>query len=152
MPIAKRQLAASIRTAAHIADRDLIAAFVLDEMTMPGVHNPFARTSVGTQRQTWASQGLQFQVFQIASVGLSCLLDALRALPNDEPLVQEILQSGPCRAYVYHRGDGCQIVGAVLHTKANIPLPTFKPLRRQRGRLRTGGKSNLQYDLFSTPS
>src|SRR4051812_33649302 len=35
MPIAKRQLAASIRSAAHIPDREALAAFVLDGTGLP---------------------------------------------------------------------------------------------------------------------
>ena len=77
MPIPRRQLAASIRTALHIADRDAIAAFVLDEGTVFAPHNPFARTSVGAQRQVWTGYQREFYFSNIASLGLSVFAERL---------------------------------------------------------------------------
>ena len=148
MPISQRQLAASIRTALHIADRDAIAAFVLDEGTVFSPHNPFARTSVGAQRQVWTGYQREFYFSNIAALGLACLLNALCARPDDETIVQEILQADGCRAYVYHPGDGCQIVGAVLHAKGTGALPVIKPLPRG-GRRGSRQRSALQLDLFA---
>ena len=148
MPIPQRQLAASIRTALHIVDRDAIAAFVLDEGTMFASLNPFARTSVGAQRQIWTGYQREFYFSNVASLGLACLLKALRARPDDEAVIQEILHADGCRAYVYHSGDGCQIVGAVLHARGTGALPVIKPLPR-RGRRGRGRVSALQLDLFA---
>ena len=148
MPVPQRQLAVSIRTAPHIADRDAIAAFVLDESTVFASNNPFARTSVGAQRQVWAGYQSEFYFSSIASLGLACLMNALCARPDDETIVQEILQADGCRAYVYHPGDGCQIVGAVLHAKGTGALPVIKPLSRG-GRRARGQGSALQLDLFA---
>ena len=148
MPIPRRQLGASIRTALHIADRDAIAAFVLDESTVFAPHNPFARTSVGAQRQVWTGYQREFYFANVASLGLACLLKALHARPDDEAVVQEILQADGCRAYVYHGGDGCRIVGAVWHAKGTRALPVMKPLPRG-GRRGRGRASTLQLDLFA---
>ena len=148
MPIPRRQLAASIRTALHIADRDAIAAFVLDESTVFSPYNPFSRTSVGAQRQVWTGYQREFFFSNVASRGLTCLLKALHARPDDEAIVQEILQADGCRAYVYHHGDGCRIVGAVLHARGTGALPVIKPLSRG-GRRGRGQGSALQLDLFA---
>ena len=147
MPIPQRQLAASIRTAPHIADRYAIAAFVLDESTAVSPYNPFSRTSIGAQRQIWTGYQREFYFSNVASLGLTCLLKALHARPDDEAIVQEILQADGCRAYVYHHGDGCQIVGAVLHAKGTGALPVIKPHPRG-GRRGRGQRSTLQLDLF----
>ena len=53
MPVTQRQLAASLRACAHIADREAIAGFLLDPATQPSI-NPFRMTSAGAQRSTWA--------------------------------------------------------------------------------------------------
>ena len=148
MPIPQRQLAASIRTAPHIADRNTIAAFVLDESTAVSPYNPFSRTSIGAQRQIWTGYQREFYFSNIASLGLTCLLNALHARPDDEAIVQEILQADGCRAYVYHHGDGCRIVGAVLHAKGTGALPVIKTLSRG-GRRGRGQGSDLQLDLFA---
>lgn len=124
VPLTKRQLAASIQAAIHIGDRAAIAAFLLDDATAFSASNPFARTSVGAQRQIWSGHAFEFRAASIASLGLSCLMRTLDELPNDEPLVQEYLQAGPYRAYVYHQGDGCRIVGSVLHAKPRVALPS----------------------------
>ncbi|TXN19741.1 hypothetical protein FV232_26990 [Methylobacterium sp. WL30] len=147
-PLHQRQLAASIRTALHIADRDAIAAFVLDAGTVFAPHNPFARTSVGAQRQVWTGYQREFYFSNVASLGLMCLLKALQARPDDEAVVQEILHADGCRAYVYHPGDGCRIIGAVLHARGTGALPAIKPLPRGGRRGRRQG-SALQLDLFA---
>lgn len=148
MPVTQRQLAASIRTAAHIADRDVIAAFLLDATTTLSEHNPLSRTSAGAQRHIWTGRHREFVSFGVAALGVPCLLEALRALPNHEALVQEMLQAGACRAYVYHHGDGCRIVGAVLHAKGSAPLPAMK-LPRRTATPRVVRQPTLQLDLFA---
>ena len=134
--------------AQHIADRNLIAAFVLDDSTVFAPHNPFARTSIGAQRQVWTGYQREFYFSNVAWLGLTCLLKAFHARPDDEAVVQEILQADGCRAYVYHSGDGCRIVGAVLHAKRTGALPVIKPLLRG-GRRGRGRGSDLQLDLFA---
>jgi hypothetical protein len=150
MPLTKRQLAASIQAAIHIGDRAAIAAFISDEATAFSPYNPFARTHVGSQRQIWSGQAFEFRAASIASLGLPCLMKALGELPNDEPLVQEFLQAGPYRAYVYHHGDGCQIVGSVLHAKPYVALPVI-PVRARSRRRRASGSAQFQLDLFAIP-
>jgi hypothetical protein len=147
VPLTKRQLAASLRVCAHIADRQVIADFLADETSQIGV-NPFRQTSVGAQLQIWSGHSFEFRSSRTEVLGLTCLMRTLRGLPGDEPLVQEILQAGPFRAYVYHRGDGCQIVGSILHGKPGIALPVFPP---RGGRRRTKRTSLAQLDLFSIP-
>lgn len=147
MPSTKRQLAASILMCPHIADREAIAGFLSDPATQVG-GNPFPRTSVGAQRQTWTGHSFEFRLTRTEVLGLSCLLHVLGGLPGDEPLVQDIFQSGPCRAYVYHRGDGCQVVGAVLHAKPGVALPVIR-LRARRRRPRKA--CHAQLDLFAIP-
>ena len=150
MPISRRQLAASLLAAAHIAERYAIAAFVADAATQPAP-NPFAQTSVGAVRQVWRQRAAEFQSFAIEAAGLTCLLTAVSGLSVDEELVQEILRAGPHTANVFHRGDGCQIVGAVLYGKPGVGLPVIPTPRPRRvvprppsERLRTAG----QLDLF----
>ena len=106
MPVTQRQLAASLRACEHIADREAIAGFLLDPATQAST-NPFRQTSASGQRTTWSGHSFEFRSFGTQSLGLGCLLRALEALPGDEALIQEICGSGPYRAYVYHRGDGC---------------------------------------------
>jgi hypothetical protein len=140
----KRQLAASVLVCPHIADREAIAGFLADAATQVGI-NPFPKTSIGAQLQTWIGQSFEFRSTRTEVLGLSCLLNTLRGLPGDQSLAQEILQAGPYRAYVYHHGDGCQIIGSVLHAKPGIALPVMRmrsPRRRQRG------TSAGQLDLF----
>lgn len=150
MPLTKRQLAASIQAAIHIGDRAAIAAFLLDDATAFSAFNPFARTSVGAQRQIWSGHAFEFRAASIASLGLSCLMRTLDELPNDEPLVQEYLQAGPYRAYVYHHGDGCRIVGSVLHAKPHVVLPVI-PMRPRSRRRRIPASAQIQLDLFAVP-
>lgn len=141
----RRQLAASILMCAHIADREAIAGFLTDPATQVG-GNPFPGTSVGAQRQTWTGHSFEFRTTRTEVLGLTCLLRVLGGLPGDEPLVQDIFQSGPCRAYVYHFGDGCRVVGSVLHAKPGVALPIIKVRSRRR---RPTNASHAQLDLFA---
>jgi len=150
VPLTKRQLAASIQAAIHIVDRAAIAAFISDEATAFSPYSPFARTHAGSQRQIWSGQAFEFRAASIASLGLPCLMRALDDLLGDEPLIQEILQAGPYRSYVYHRGDGCQIVGSVLHGKPHVAL-TVIPVRPRSRRRRAHAPAQIQLDLFSHP-
>jgi hypothetical protein len=150
MPISRRQLVASLLAATHIAERHAIAAFVADAATQPAP-NPFAQTSAGAVRQVWRQRAAEFRSFAIEAAGLTCLLTAVSGLSVDAELVQGILRAGPHTANVFHRGDGCRIVGAVLYGKPGIGLPlipTPRPrrvvLRSPSDRLRTAG----QLDLF----
>lgn len=148
MPVARHQLAASIRATLHIADREAIASFILDDATEMSP-NPFPDTSAGAQSHIWAGQNFEFRSSQVKSLGLACLLKALGSLAGDEPLVQEIYRSGPFRTYVYHPGDGCQIVGAVLHGRAGMALPIIQCMPRWRSRRRTNRPHPQQLDLFA---
>ena len=86
----------------------------------------------------------------IQFAGLPEFLRVLQAIPSETPLVQEILRSGPHTLYVFHHGDGCQIVGAVLHGKANVELPNpLVPKRRRGGRRTWSAVTSKQLDLFS---
>ena len=69
----------------------------------------------------------------------------------DEALVQEILRAGPHTANVFHRGDGCQIVGAVLYSKPAVGLPVATTSRSGRLALRPSARYHRatgQLDLF----
>jgi len=149
--LTKRQLAASIQAAIHIGDRGAIAAFLLDDATAFSPFNPFARTSVGAQRQIWSGHAFEFRAASIASLGVPCLMKTLGELPNDASLVQEYLQAGPYRAYVYHHGDGCRIVGSVLHAKPHVALPVIRMRPRSRHRC-APTSAQIQLDLFAGPS
>lgn len=150
MPVTKRQLAASIKDACYIEGRSAIAAFILDDATEFGT-NLFRSTSAGAQRQTWSGRSHEFRALGIQVSGMPCLLQALALLPTHEPLEQEVFRAGPFTAYVYHHGDGCRIVGAVLHARAAIPLPSSVTHIRlgssRRPRPRT---APTQLDLFAT--
>lgn len=149
MPVTKRQLAASLLSASHIEARDTLAGFVLEEAAK-FLDAPFANTSVAVVRQVWGARGMEFRAMEIEVAGLPDLLRALKSLPSDTPLVQEILRSGPHTLYVFHHGDGCQIVGAILHGKANVPLPdlTVRKLKGGSRRARRAMESK-QLDLFT---
>lgn len=152
MPVTKRQLAASLLSASYIEARDVMAGFVLDEATK-FLDTPFANTSAGVVRQVWGTRGIEFRGLQIEVAGLSSLLRALSAIPMKTPLVQEILRSGPHTLYVFHHGDGCQLVGAVLHGIANVPLPRPTAPRRERNSRRTQATvASKQLDLFGSAS
>lgn len=148
MLVARRQLAASIRAAAHIVDRETIASFILDEATEASL-NPFPQTTAGAQGHIWAGHSFDFRASQIEALGLACLLKALGSLAGDEPLVQEIFRSGPYRAYVYHPGDGCQIIGAVVYGRAGMALPVAKAVPRRRPLRRSHWAHPQQLDLFA---
>ncbi|WP_331303391.1 hypothetical protein [Methylobacterium oryzae] len=151
MPISPRLLTASLLAADHIADRHLIAAFVAQAATQPAP-NPFPETSVGAVSQVWRQRAAEFQSFAVEVAGLTCLLTTLSDLSLDEPLMQEILRAGPHTVNVFHRGDGCRIVGAVLYGKPGValpvlPIPRAKPsgsAPRSRARVVPG-----QLDLFT---
>src|SRR6195952_3762471 len=130
MPISRRQLAASLLAATDIAERHAIAAFIADAATQPAP-NPFPHTSVGAVRQVWRQRAAEFQSFDVEAVGLSCLLTAVSSMNVDEALVQEIVRAGPHTANVFHRGDGCWIVGAVLYGKPGTDLPAWPKLRHK---------------------
>ena len=130
MPISRRQLAASLLAATDITERHAIAVFIADAATQPAP-NPFPHTSVGAVRQVWRQRAAEFQSFDVEARGLSCLLTALSSMDVDEALVQEILRAGPHTANVFHRGDGCWIVGAVLYGKPGTGLPAWLRLRQK---------------------
>lgn len=153
MTISPRQLAASLLTACHIADRCAIATFIADPATRPAP-NPFPETSVGAVRQVWRQRAAEFQSFDVQAVGVACLLTALSGLGVDEALVQEILRAGPHTANVFHRGDGCRIVGAVLYGKPGAALPVLPTPRALRSILSPRARTRTaagQLDLFSRP-
>lgn len=147
MTVDRRQLAASLHASTHIAERHAIAAFVADGATLPAP-NAFPQTSVGAVRQAWRQRAAEFQSSDVEVVGLACLLKALSGLNLHEALVQEILRAGPHTANVFHHGDGCRIVGAVLYGRPGAALPV-PPVRRA---MRTGSRSRIasgQLDLFA---
>lgn len=149
-PISRRQLAASLLAAGHIADRHVIAAFVAHPATQ-AAPNPFAQTSAGVVRQVWRQRATEFQSFDVEAAGLSCLLKALTGMGVNEVLVQEILRAGPHTTNLFHRGDGCEIVGAVLYGKPRVGLPVLpmprvtQPTLTPRSRARA---TSGQLDLF----
>ncbi|MCJ2059598.1 hypothetical protein MKL09_24035 [Methylobacterium sp. J-048] len=151
MPISRRQLAVSLLAADHIADRQAIAAFVADLATQPAP-NPFAQTSAGAVRQIWRQRAIELQSFNVEAVGLACLFTTLSGMGVDEALVQEILRAGSHTANVFHHGDGCGIVGAVLYGKSGVALPTVSLPRSLRGVLSSRSRARRpggQLDLFA---
>lgn len=147
-PITRRQLAASVRAATHIVERHAIAAFVADAATQ-AAPNPFAQTCAGAARQVWRQRAVEFQSFAIEAIGLACLLTALSSLRVDEELVQEIMRAGSHTANVFHRGDGCRIVGAVLYGKPGSGLPAFAMSKSSRAALGPRARRPAaQLDLF----
>ena len=151
MPISRRQLAASLLAATDIADRHAIAAFIADAATQPAP-NPFPHTSVGAVRQVWRQRAAEFQSFDVEAVGLSCLLTAVSGMNVDEALVQEIVRAGPHTANVFHRGDGCWIVGAVLYGKPGTGLPAWPKLRHKHPAHSSRSRASRgtgQLDLFA---
>jgi hypothetical protein len=150
MPVTKRQLAGALLTARHIIERDRLAAFLRDEATTFAA-NPFPATTAGAAHQLWSMRAIEFRAMEVASAGLSCLLAASARLPISEPLRQEILRAGPHSLYLFHHGDGCRIVGAVLHGKPRQELPPFKSSPKPRGRPRRS-PSPQQLDLFGMHS
>jgi len=99
---------------------------------------------------TWGAQAFEFRVLGVTAAGLSCLLSAISALDQGEPLVQVIFRSGVHTLNLFHYEGGHRIVGAVLYGKPNVSLPVFTRLERQRRpRSRT---SSAQLDLFAEAS
>ncbi|SFM04889.1 hypothetical protein [Methylobacterium pseudosasicola] len=151
MSISRRQLAVSLLAAHHIADRGVIAAFVADPATQ-AAPNPFAETSAGAVRQVWRQRAAEFQSFNIEAVGVPCLLRALSGMGVGEVLVQEILRAGPHTANVFHGGDGCRIVGAVLYGKPGTGLPTIPMNKSMRAAFSSRSRARRpteQFDLFA---
>ncbi|MBY0250231.1 MAG: hypothetical protein K2X54_02415 [Methylobacterium organophilum] len=149
MSICRPELASALLAAAHIADRNLIAAFVADAATQPAP-NPFPQTSAGAVRQVWRQRAAEFQSFDVQAAGLACLLTAVSDMSVDEVLMQEILRAGPHTANVFHHGDGGRIIGAVLYGKPGCALPVFAmlpSLRRTSSRRAFGAAGQL--DLFA---
>ena len=151
MTISRRQLAASLLAAIDIADRHAIAAFIADAATQPAP-NAFPHTSVGAVRQVWRQRAAEFQSFDVEALGLSCLLTAVSSMDVDEVLVQEILRAGPHTANVFHRGDGCWMVGAVLYGKPGTSLPACPTSKLERSSPRLRSRARLaagQLDLVA---
>ncbi|WP_246693811.1 hypothetical protein [Methylobacterium sp. WL18] len=70
----------------------------------------------------------------------------------DEVLVQEILRAGPHTANVFHDGDGCRIVGAVLYGKTGTGLPAIPMTKSMRAALSSRSRARRpteQFDLFA---
>jgi hypothetical protein len=104
-------------------------------------------------RQVWRQRAAEFQSFAITAAELPCLLTTLFDLRVDEALVQEILRAGPHTANVFHRDDGCQIVGAVLYGKPSVDLPAATTSKSMRAALRPSARSHRaigQLDLFGS--
>lgn len=155
IPEEKRRLAAALR-AGTIAERDRLAAFVLDEATAFAA-NPFPSTTAGAARQRWGLREIEFEAMQVAAAGLPCLMAALARLPAGEPLRQEILRTPAYVLYLLHHGESGQIVGAVLHGKPRGALPSFvrpkaTPPRATPRRPRKRRVSAEQLDLFEISS
>jgi len=151
MPISPRQLTASLLAADHIAERQMIAAFVAHPATQPAP-NPFPETCVGAVSQVWRQRAAEFQSFAVEAAGLTCLLTTLSDLSLDEPLMQEILRAGPHTVNVFHRGDGCRIVGAVLYGKPGVALPVLPIPRARRSGPAPCSRARVtpgQLDLFA---
>lgn len=148
MSICRRQLAASLLAATRIADRQAIASFIADAATQPAP-NPFPHTSAGAVRQVWRQRAVEFESFGVQAAGVACLLRALSDMAVDEALTQEILRAGPHTANVFHRPDGCQVVGAVLYGKPGFALPAFPtPPVPRPGSPRRARAAAEQLDLF----
>ena len=151
MSISRRQLAASLLAATQVADRGAIAAFIADPATQ-AAPNPFAETSAGAVRQVWRQRAAEFQSFEIEAIGLPCLLTAVADMAVDEVLVQEILRAGRHTANVFHHGDGCLVVGAVLYGKPGTRLPVIPMSKFIRAALRPRSPTRMsvtQLDLFA---
>ena len=155
IPEEKRRLAAALR-AGTIAERDRLAAFVLDEATAFAA-NPFPSTTAGAARQRWGLREIEFEAMQVAAGGLPCLMAALSRLPSSEPLRQEILRTPAHVLYLLHHGKSGLIVGAVLHGKPREALPLFvrpkaTPARATTRQPRRRRVSTEQLDLFESCS
>ncbi|MGU3287710.1 hypothetical protein [Methylobacterium mesophilicum] len=151
MPISRRQLAASLLAATDIAERHAIAAFIADAETQ-SAPNPFPHTSAGAVHQVWRQRAAEFRALDVEAAGLACLLRAVSSLGGDETLMQEILRAGPHTANVFHRGDGCWMVGAVLYGKPGTGLPACPTSKLERPSPRPRLRTRLaagQLDLFA---
>ncbi|MBP29004.1 MAG: hypothetical protein CMH16_06745 [Methylobacterium sp.] len=148
MAISRLELAAALLPATHIADRDVIAAFVADKATQPAP-NPFPQTSAGAVRQIWRQRAAEFQSFDVQAAGLACLLAAISDLRVDEVLMQEILRAGPHTANVFRHDGRGRVAGAVLYGKPGCALPAL-PMPRVLRRLPSPGTRAAagQLDLF----
>jgi hypothetical protein len=147
----KRRLADALR-AGTIAERDRLAAFVLNEATAFAA-NPFPSTTAGAARQRWGLREIEFEAMQVASAGLSCLMKALARLPSGEPLRQEILRTPAHVLYLLHHGESGRIIGAVLHGKPREALPLFvkpKAVPRQSRRRRVNPEQLDLFELYPT--
>ncbi|BCM88073.1 hypothetical protein [Methylobacterium indicum] len=65
----KRRLADALRAA--IAERDRLAAFVLDKVTAVAA-NPFPSTTAGAARQRWSLREIEFEAVQVATAVPLC--------------------------------------------------------------------------------
>ena len=147
MTISKKQLAAALLSTLHVDERERFSAFITDDATR-FAPNPFAVTTVGVVVQTWSTRRFEFSAFAIVQAGLDGLLNCARARCPTDTLLQEILKAGSHTLYLFHEGDGCGILGGVLHGKPGSALPCFTPHnRRQR---KPSPHRNAQLDLFTT--
>ena len=127
-------------------DRDLLAAFLLDSGTGIGL-NPFPSTTAGAARQNCAGLAFEYPILGIQSAGLTCLLEALAALPPAMRLTRRILKSASHTCIVLMREDGA-CVGAYLYAKAGVPLPVFAgPTTGSTPRKSRGRQSAVQRQL-----
>lgn len=147
MTISKKQLAAATLSTLHLDERERFAAFLADEATR-FAPNPFAVTNVGVIVQSWSTRRIEFRAFGIVEAGLTGLLSCARARRPTDPLVQEILKAGPHTLYLFHDGDGCRMLGGVLHGKPGVELPVFTPRRHHRRR--PSPSHGAQLDLFAS--
>lgn len=123
IPEEKRGIVDALQ-AGTIAERDRLAAFVVDEATTFAA-NPFPSTTAGVARQRWGLREIEFEVMEVATAGLPCLMASLGGLPAGEALRQEILRSPRHVLYLLRRGEGGPIAGAVLHGNSREALPPF---------------------------
>lgn len=146
MTLSKQQLATATSIALHVDERERFCAFIADEATQ-FAPNPFAVTTVGVVLQRWLTRRIEFRAFGIVEAGLACLLSCAGTRPETDTLVQEILKAGPYTLYLFHDGDGCRILGGVLHAKPGLDLPDFRPGTRRRRR--STQTQVAQLDLFA---
>lgn len=146
MKLSKQQLATATSIALHVDERERFCAFIADEATQ-FAPNPFAVTTVGVVLQRWLTRRIEFRAFGIVEAGLACLLSCAGTRPETDTLVQEILKAGPYTLYLFHDGDGCRILGGVLHAKPGLDLPDFRPGTRRRRR--STQTQVAQLDLFA---
>lgn len=144
----KCRIADTLR-AGTIAERDRLAAFVLDGATAFAA-NPFPSTTAGAARQRWGLREIEFEAMQVAAAGLPCLLAALACLPSGQPLRQEILRTPAHVFYLLYHGESDRIVGAVLHGKPGEALPPFARPTAAARQTRRQAVSAQQFDLFET--